>query len=77
MTRSWLNPKQSDYKGQSGCGVIAVLIGFLFSIIGMAVVSEWGQTILVSLGIALIVGGIAIIYTAAKSRSRAKMMKEE
>lgn len=77
MSRSWLNPEQSDYKGQICVGVIAIVSGFILLFIGLNLNSEILKTVLASGGVGLLIGGGAVIRTALRSRSRAERMKDE
>ena len=79
MSRSWFNPKQSDYAGQFLFGFIFIVAGIASVVFGLSLDSGTGiwKTLLASGGVGILIGGSAVIWSALQSRSRAKVMKDE
>ncbi len=77
MMRSTLNPKPSDYTGQYRLAGIAFCTGVLLLVFGVAVQNEWLNTIMVSAGVGLLIGGGAIILSAMRSQRRSREAEDE
>lgn len=77
MSHRIFNPKQSDYAGQFRLGIMALLVGVVFLVVGLGLQSGFFNTILVSLGVGLVIGGGAVILSAKRSKDRAEATRDE
>ena len=71
MSDPWWNPRPSNYAGRFRLAAIACVAGFLLIVLGFGAGSEVVQTLGVSGGLGLLIGGVAVALSTARSRARA------
>ena len=77
MKRSILNPKPSDYAGQLLLGGGCMAVGLLLLVFGLDESGGWVSAVMAMIGVALLIGGGAVIHTAWRSKCRAEQMKDD
>jgi uncharacterized membrane protein HdeD (DUF308 family) len=71
MPRTFLNPKQSDYRGRYRLAAGVLVVGVFLLIVGLSSSAEPFVTLLSSAGVALIIGGGAVGISTLRSQVRA------
>lgn len=71
MSRSWWNPKQSDYAGRYRIAVLAFGAAIVLLFLGFNSHAGTLQTLLVSGGVGLLIGSGATALSAWRSQQRA------
>lgn len=71
MSRTFLNPKPSDYPGRYRLAACVLVLGIFLLIVGLSSTVEPFVTLLSSAGVALVIGGGAVGIGALRSQIRA------
>jgi hypothetical protein len=72
MFQSFFFPKQSDYPGRYRLGGSAFGLGLVLLLMGLSVENGILQTLSVSAGVALVIGGAFVCISAYRSQKRAE-----
>lgn len=72
MLSSFFFPKQSNYSGRYRLGGSAFGLGLVLLLIGLSAENGILQTLSVSAGVALIIGGAFVCISAWRSQKRAE-----
>lgn len=72
MSDPWWSPRPSNYGGRFRLAGIALVVGLIAVMIGLSTGNEFAQTVFVSAGVGLVIGGAAVVLSAARSRARAR-----